>query len=151
MNPTVLTTASSIRVLDVLDLAVMDAMLLAALGPNHDGMTILTRTPTLQVQLSPLGRATLLEMGATSDDVELDSWLELLSEPLVTEVLAQVGLQWRAEAESGVDFACAERSEDMPAVVAAAQHGPLVVDTTCTLAQLLAARVCDPGLVSYIV
>ena len=111
----------------------------------------LTRGAELVVELTPLGRCTLLEMSTTSDDAELDSWLELLGEALVTDVLAEVGLQWPAEAETGVDFACADRAEDGPTVVAAAVDGPLVVDTTFTLAQLLSSRVCDPELASVIV
>lgn len=139
----------TVREVDVLDLAVLEAMVLQALGPRGDVMQL--QRPgdgTIVVHLSALARTTL---GAAFEDAGLvEGWMELLANGLAQEALEETGPDWLAEAELGVELAAAVRAEHVPLLVAATATGPLVVDARRSLAQILAETVTDPAMV-YIV
>jgi hypothetical protein len=150
MTPSRLLGPLTDRDLDVLDLAIIDAMMLEALGPNSDALRIdHPAGGPLTAELTPLGRSTLREMSVTTG-AGLEGWLELLTVSLVEQTVAVVGEQWRAETELGVELACAERCDDMAVVAQLAIAGPLVVDGSRELTDILAASACDPELVAFL-
>lgn len=151
MTPTRLPGPLFDRDVDVLDLAVIEALLLQSLGPNSDAMTL--ERPgdgSIRVHLSPLGRATLVEMTQTVDPEDVDGWMLLLTVGLVEDVVAAEGAAWRAEAELGVELAAAERVDDVAALAQLAAAGPLVLDGQVTLTDVVRERVLDPDMVAFV-
>ena len=148
LTPTRLTGPLTDRDLDVFDVTVLEAMRLQGLGPDTDAMFVHRADGVLRIELTPLGRATLLEMSATVDVSDMEGWMEILAPGLVEDAVDEVGEDWRAEAELAVELLAAERCDEMGALAKLAIAGPLVVSTERTLATILAEQTCDPMLVT---
>lgn len=143
---TVLVGGGTVRILDSVDLALIEAMLMSAWGPDlpmyvdrlGDGRAVVT--------LHPSARRQLREMATDGSPLEVVMWLDLLLPHLVESVVDRVGEMWRSEVAGGVEWELAERCGDVVLLADAAENGPLFFDIGRDEADILAEKTPNAGL-----
>lgn len=139
----------ALRTFDALDLVIVEAMCVAALGPDS-GLTVTRAANSVDVQLSPEAVLAVHALCTAESTGVLEEWVSLIEDALIVEVVERVGECWRPEVELYVGLSLALRTDDLPLMASACAHAPLTISTLLEAADIIAAGVASADLVELI-